>query len=315
MKNLSIIIVSFNTKKILANCLNYIYPIVKNSQNEIIVIDNNSTDGTKEMLKNQYPRIQTIFNNNNLGFGTANNQGMRIAKGNFFLLLNSDTIALPENIERSKQYLINRPDVGILGCRLETPAGYLQPSCGSFFTLYHAIFGGIELNRILKKLGFFNISVFEHILAEDDHQIIRDVDWVSGAFMLLRKEVFEKVGGFDENIFFYGEEDEWCYRIKKYGWKILYFPEVSIVHIGKVSVVARPDLRKNSVVLERKYYFFKKHFGIFKAETFRFLIFLFALIKLVIWLIVYILLFRSSIKRKILFQLNSIRWFLHLDRI
>ena len=310
MIQLSIIIISYNTKKILADCLNSIYDLVNDNQNEIIVVDNNSTDSTREMLQNQYPMVRTIFNKNNLGFGAANNQGIKIAKGELFLLLNSDTIASPEAIEKCKQYLNNHSDVGVLGCRLETLSGHLQLSCGRFFTLYHTIFGGIELNRILRKIGVSRIPTFGHILSENEHKVIKDVDWITGAFMFFRREVFEITSGFDERFFLYGEEHEWCFRIKNMGWRIIYYPDVKIVHIGKASGSSFSKIERNKRILQGEYYFFRKHYGRTCGFVFKNMIFQLSFLKVFLWLVFYVISgFNPYIKDKIIFQISILNWY------
>ena len=310
MDGISVIIVSYNTKDILAGCLDSILGILDRGRNEIIVVDNNSTDGSAEMLREKYPMVRTVFNEDNYGFGRANNQGMRAAKGDLFLLLNSDTAASPGAIEKCVKYMTANAGTGVLGCRLETPDGGLQLSCGRFFTLWHTVFGGIEANKIIKKIGLSGISNFEHLLTAGEHRIARSVDWVAGAFMLLRREVFERTGGFDEKIFLYGEELEWCYRIKKAGWSVVYYPEARITHIGKASGASLSPIARNMKVLSGKHYFLKIHHGGCVAFLHKNLVLLFGLVKLPIWAAIYLASgLNGYYRNKAMFQASGIIWY------
>ena len=146
MRKLSVIIVSYNTKEILKNCLESIYCILGNA-NEIIVVDNNSVDGTREMLRQRYHKVKLILNDKNLGFGAANNRGMLISKGKFILLLNSDTVASEKTIAECLGFASRNTDVGVLGCRLQKPNGNLQLSCGKAYTLWNSIFGSTDITK------------------------------------------------------------------------------------------------------------------------------------------------------------------------
>ncbi len=231
--------------------------------NEIIVVDNGSVDGTREMLSVQFPEVRTIFNSSNLGFGAANNQGMRIAHGRFIVLLNSDTLASPETIERCARYVLSHPEVGILGCRLSRPTGDTQCSWGDFFSLRHAFIGGFWPQRLRLRVARNSDrlrSAMRFLSAKPQIDAL-SVDWVSGAFMLLRKEVFADTGGFDENIFLYGEEIEWCFRAKEKGWKIVYYPGAEIVHVGQGSISSVDCLKRNRLIMLGVHYFLMKHRG------------------------------------------------------
>ncbi len=304
----SVIIVSYNTRELLKYCIESIYSITERN-NEIIVVDNNSEDNTVDMLENNFPKVKIIENDSNYGFGRANNQGMKVSKSEYILLLNSDTMASPAAIYESKKYIECNPEVGVLGCGLLDKKGNIQLSCGRFLRLSHAIYGGIEFNNILKTLGINREIGADHYLSENDHLKIQEVDWTTGAFMFLRKEVFKTTNGFDENIFLYGEEHEWCFRIKSFGWKIVYNPNITIIHFGKSSSANISDIKRYRYILDGEYYYFKIHYGLCKAILFKYLLTLFSIIKLPIWSIVYILSgFKPYIKTKLLYQLSILRW-------
>ncbi len=310
MCKLSIIIVSFNTERILKDCLNAIYPITADGKAEIIVVDNNSSDSSIEMIGSFFSKIRIIRNKENLGFGHANNIGMAAAKGGYFLLLNSDTVASVEAIADSLNYLEDHPKVGLMGCRLNSPNCKIQLSSGRFFNLWNAIFGGIELNRFLESAFKIRITFLEHYLTLEQHMITQEVDWVAGAFMLLRSRVFRETGGFDKNIFFYGEEEEWCFRIRKNGWKIVFYADTQIIHIGKASISDETKSKINKIMFSRKAYFFNKHYGRLWVFAFKNLLFLGAILKLPFCFIFFVLSgFRQKMRSKVKFQLDTINWY------
>ncbi len=228
---LSIIIVSFNTKDLLKDCLNSISQ--KTSKEflkkiEIMVVDNSSTDGSVEMLKKEYPTVLIIENRENLGFSKANNIAIRKSKGDYILLLNSDTLCKKNTLEKTLNYIETRPEVGVLGCRLKNKDGSIQYSAGYLPNI-------INLSlwmKFIDDVPVLNKFLFPyHINFPDFYKKSSDVGWVSGAFFLVRKKLFTVVGLFDENLFMYGEEVEYCLRIAKSGWKANFFSETEIIHL------------------------------------------------------------------------------------
>ena len=222
---LTIIIVNWNNKKILQDCLKSIYNTQINYNYEIIVVDNNSEDGSVELIKNKFVDVILIENNKNIGFAKANNQAIKIAKTEHILLLNNDTI-VTQNICFSNmvRYMQKKPRVGVLGCKLLYPDGTLQ-SLGAKYPSAWEIFK----NQILfsKTWNRFRKN------KEKDH-IFKRVDWISGACLLTRKEVFKKVGMLKEDYYMYGEDIEFCYRVHKAGWEIGVLTGESIIHfLGK----------------------------------------------------------------------------------
>ena len=164
--------------------------------------------------------------------------------------------------------------------------------------------------QISLKIGIKKYLFPPFRFTAEEHKEIQDGDWVAGAFMLLRREVFNATGGFDEKIFLYGEECEWCYRIKKKGWKIVYYPLVYITHIEKASTAPLNEMKIYEKSLSGKEYFFQKHYGMLKANVYKNLALLSAIIKLPIWCLICIFFnFRSHAKDRMLFQLSSIRWY------
>lgn len=237
----SVIILSHNTKDVTLECLKRV------KAEEIIVIDNASTDGTVEEIRKRYREIKILINETNVGFAAGNNQAMRIAKGDKFLLLNSDCFLEPDTLEKL-------PDRDVVGCKLLNRDGSVQPSWGYFPTL----------RRILQLMLFVdNFPIIRkfidsiHVRDISRYKKEQEVDWVTGAFVLLKREVFEKVGGIDEKYFMYGEEMEWMYRIKKADYKVWYSPAGQATHLLGIS---SPD-RAPAIIGEMKgwLYWFSKH--------------------------------------------------------
>lgn len=259
MSELSIIIVNWNTKDLLRDCLQSIYQNSPKGEFDVFVVDNASTDGSLSMIKKEFPQVELIENNKNLGFARANNQGIRESEGKYVLLLNSDTVVKKNSLNNLVDFMKNRDNVGVAGPRILKPNGNVEESCG-FFPSPWAVFL-TKLNRKINFLGRFKSLKASHLaLAEE-----KEVDWVAGACMLVRRKSFEKAGLLDEKIFMYFEDVDWCCRIKKAGWKICFTPSAEIVHISGASVKKlkkpiKPEYRKN------QYYIYQKHLN--KASLF-----------------------------------------------
>jgi GT2 family glycosyltransferase len=219
--------VNWNTKELLKDCLNSIYREDMEIGNELIIVDNNSTDGSQEMVSAEFPMARLIKNNSNEGFARANNRGLREVQGRYVLLLNSDTI-IPDTGIFGKwiSFMDGHPEAGASGCKLIKAdgshcvgdAGY-KPSVGSI--LSYAFF----LSKIFAS-SFHGIFLNYHVSAE-----ATAVDWISGAAFMVRRSILVKVGLLDENVFMYAEDVEWGCRIKANGHKIFYLPELVIIHL------------------------------------------------------------------------------------
>jgi len=227
---ISIIIPSWNTKDLLKDCLKSL-----GSSYEIIVVDNNSTDGTVKMIEKEFPNVLLIKNKKNVGFGAANNQGMKRAK-----VKNKAPLAMA-------QYLKDNSNIGVVGPRLLNKDGSLQPSAGPFPNL---------------KISFIMLFL-EHWLGDlvrSSFKKIKEVDWVMGAAFMVKKEVLNKAGFMDEGIFMYMDEVEWSFRIKKAGYKIVFNPQAEIIHLGGASSKTG---RKGPIlnIYRGLIYFYKKHYS------------------------------------------------------
>lgn len=239
MTDVSIIIVNWNTRDILRDCLVSVYSQTKDMTYEVILVDNASSDGSAQMVKAEFPQVILIENTENSGFAAANNQGMRIAKGRYVLLLNSDTVVLDGAIQKTVRYADSHPEAGVVGCRAVWPDGRRQNTCFRFVTLRLLLLSSLLFFRMAKpfRRPLFHPDRYLHLDFNQEH----NVDVVAGCFFLLREEVIREVGMFDEDFFMYGEEMEWCSRIHKADWEIRYFPGAEIVHLYGASAFQVED--------------------------------------------------------------------------
>lgn len=252
---LSIIIVSYNTKSVLDDCLTSIYAAQWTSAFEVIVVDNNSQDGSVDMLHAKYPQVKVIANPDNKLFAIANNQGAAIAEGEYLLLLNSDTLVWGNNLQKMIDFFDTlSADVICVGPRVLNKDKSLQ-SCGYPNSGYRErITLCFKLHKIFRPKWietFFGLKGLPR-----DTQETRQVGWVSGCCMMMRKALYNKIGGLNENIEFYGEEPEFGYRSLRLGYQTLYFPDAEIIHLGGISTPkekTEEELRKEEATRLRRY--------------------------------------------------------------
>ncbi len=266
----SVIIVSWNVRDLLRNCLRSIRQETSDQQQtEIIVVDNASSDNTLEMLRGEFPDVRVIANTENLGFTRGNNQGLALAQGRYFFLLNPDTELRPNTLESLITHMDAHPRIGIIGPQLYYGDGTLQSSRRRFPTLATAFLESTKLQQWFPR----NRALIRYYMLDTRDDETRQVDWINGSAMFVRREVYDQVGGFDERFFMYSEELDWCYRAKQAGWQIVYFPTVQVTHYeGKSSeqAVAQRDIYFHS----SKILFFFKYRGALIAEILRFFLLL-----------------------------------------
>ncbi|MFA4838675.1 MAG: glycosyltransferase [Candidatus Neomarinimicrobiota bacterium] len=223
----SVIIVSYNVKEFLYQCIVSLIKSLQGISGEIIVVDNNSADGSDEMVRFKFPDFKLIANKENRGFAAACNQGMKITKGQYILLLNPDTLIQEDTITTMIDFFQSRDDVGAAGCKILNTDGSLQKACRRSFptpmTAFPKIVGLSWLFPKVKWFGKYNLTYL-------DPEQLAEVDAVSGSFLMFRRAVWEKIGDLDETYFMYGEDLDFCYRIKQAGWKIFYVPFTKIIH-------------------------------------------------------------------------------------
>jgi GT2 family glycosyltransferase len=256
MLDLSIIIVNWNTRDLVARCLECVEATVNKISYEIIVVDNNSTDGSQNMVQSKFPNVKLIANSNNVGFAKANNQGIASSDARYVLLLNSDAFVKENAIDYMVAFMDEHPDAGMGGCKLLYEDGRLQPSCATFPTLATEFYIALGLDKLFPKSQVFG----KYLMTDWDYNTQREVDVIMGAFMLVRKAAIDRVGAMDDNFFMYSEEVDWCYRFKQAGWKIYFTPEVETVHIwgGSSRIIKVESLIR---LYRARVQFFRKHYG------------------------------------------------------
>jgi len=260
--DLSVVIVNWNVRDLLRRCLDSIFAVGLVGL-EVIVVDNASSDGSPDMLSDEFPQVVRIANAENRGFPAANNQGLALARGRFVMTLNPDTEIVADALARMIVYLDGHPQVGALGPQLLNPDGSIQASRRRFPGFATALFESTWLQGVAPR------GMLRRFYVEDvSPQATQGVDWVTGACIAVRREVLAQVGGFDEGFFMYSEELDWCRRIKSAGWKIVYLPEAKVIHhVGRSSeqaVTARHIHFQTSKVR-----YFRKHHGRIAAGALR----------------------------------------------
>lgn len=276
--DVSVIIVSWNTRQILQECLESVYQQTHGIEFEVFVVDNGSTDGSVEMIEGSFPQVRFIRNSENVGFARANNQALEKAFGRYILLLNSDTLILDNAIVKTVQYLDDHPDIGILGCQVLNPDRTLQRTCFQFPSLLNMLLSMTYLYKIFPGSRFFGRERMTWWDRNDE----RPVDVVTGCYMLVRKELVEQIGLLDETYFMYGEETDWCWRAKTNGWKVWFAPVGRIIHFGGASSKRmRPEmiLQLHAGILK----FIRKNKGIASYAVACVLTSLFFLIRIPYW--------------------------------
>lgn len=289
MTDLSIVIVSFNTKELTLGAINSVIKHAKGITYEILVIDNASEDGSVEALKklaSGIKNVKLVFNKDNLGFGGGNNQGMKLAKSRFILLLNSDTRIDDSNVlGEMVNWMDKNPKVGVASCSLKYQGGKIQATGGYFPTLMRVFawmtfiddlpgFSSIikpfhpmhDLSPLGANTAFYNRS--------------QSMDWVTGAFFMMRSEMVREVGYFDRDYFMYMEEVDYCFRAKNMGWEVKYLPGWSITHFGGGST--NPEFSLLSEMKGLKI-FYKKHMPAWKSPLLSFLLKLGAFLRIFVF--------------------------------
>ena len=226
--DVSIVIVNWNTREMLRDCLRSVYESTTTVLFETIVVDNASCDQSVEMIESEFHAVRLIKNNQNRGFGAANNQGMEIARGRYVLLLNSDTLAHKHSIDHSVQFADEHLGAGVVGCRVLNRDGSLQESCFMFPSLLNWALHASYLYKLFPRSRFFGREQMSWWDRVDERQ----VDVVTGCFMLVRREAIREVGVFDERFFMYAEETDWCLRFAQAGWQRWFTPGGEITHFG-----------------------------------------------------------------------------------
>lgn len=258
--DVSVVVVNYNTHDLLPSFFEHLNKATKNLRVQVIVIDNASSDNSNGYLRKYSSNFDLVFNKSNVGFGRANNQSLPISLGRYMLLLNTDAFVEPCSIEKTVEYLDDNPSYAVLGVRLIGRDGTLQPSCRYFPTPW---------NEFLVKTGLTRFFPSTRVVDDMnwDHSTTRECDWVPGCYYLLRKTVIDQVGLFDPRFFLYYEEVDHCQTIKSMGWKVIFYPDTTVMHIGGESAKSESTLTEggrqiSSLQIESELLYFRKHHGL-----------------------------------------------------
>ncbi|NOT96501.1 MAG: glycosyltransferase family 2 protein [Nitrospira sp.] len=231
MIDLSIAIVSYNTKDLLLDCLRALHAHTSGIRFDVIVVDNDSRDGTVSAVRDAYPAITIIANQDNRGFAKAVNQAVAVSRGRHVLLLNSDTLVKDQSLATMVRYLDDHPDVGAVSCKQWTGEGHLNQTCFPFPSIRDHLFYSTLFHRVAPSIQ----AAAAATQAVDCTQS-QDVDWANGACLMVRRSLFEQLGGLDESFFMYFEDADLCRRLRQQGYRVRHLAEAAIVHlIGRSS--------------------------------------------------------------------------------
>jgi GT2 family glycosyltransferase len=253
---LSIIILCWNDKTVIANCLQSIYANTTSTECEVIVSDNGSTDGSIEFVRKKYPAVRVIENGTNLRFAKGNNVGIQASRGEYVLILNPDTIIHEGSLDKLIRFADAHPEAGAFGCRVLNLDGSYQESARPFATIR----GEWILALYLKPLGHLSNWLLPCLYVGWKGDTQRVVQWVSGCFIVARTELLKRIGGFDEQFFYYYEDMDLCRRIWEAGYSIVFTPEMAITHLGGQSTKRfAAAFKLDSQITRYRYYY--KYYG------------------------------------------------------
>lgn len=263
-KDISIIIVSFNTCEILKNCINSLYTSNLNFLFEIIVVDNASTDSSVQMIESHFTDVILIKNSINLMFSKANNVGIKQAKGEYVLLLNSDTIVTPNQLEKLLFFLKKNPHISAVGPRILNFNGTIQSESFPFDDFRNLICNYLKLSK-WPISNFFKLKLLPPGFIGFQNGYARKTSWISGCCMLINKDKLQNcIGYLDEDLLFYGEDVEWCYRAKKRGELVYILPQSEIIHLGGASTNGEVELIIKKNISNNYIKYLKKTIGPFQ---------------------------------------------------
>jgi N-acetylglucosaminyl-diphospho-decaprenol L-rhamnosyltransferase len=267
----SVIIVSYNTKGLLHECMGALCASASEISLQIIFVDNASTDGSAALIKKDFPDCHLIENTVNVGFGRANNQALQFVQARYVLLLNTDAFVAVDTLDKTVAFMNANPECGILGVRLTGRNGELQPAARYFPTPW---------NLFLKRSGLHRWPAFNRVRLVDDPDwnlnTTRSCDWVPGCYYLVRKEVIDEVGLFDPRYFLYCEEVDHCLATKRSGWSVACFPGTTVIHIGGESAksdgaISTSGRQIEALRIESELLYFRKNHGLIATVAYVFL--------------------------------------------
>jgi GT2 family glycosyltransferase len=253
--DVSVVIVSWNTRDILRGCIRSVFEETKGVSFEIFVVDNSSCDGSAAMVRAEFPTVKLIENAQNRGFAAANNQALRLASGRYTLLLNPDTLIVDDAISQCVRYADLHPDVGVVGCQVLENENRISNTGFAFPTPWNVFLALSGLSRAFPRSRIFGQPDLGWWKRDSE----QDLDVIPGMFMLVRREAIAQVGLLDEAYFIYSEETDWCYRFARAGWRRVFIPSAQIVHLdggrkstSQVSAKMFVQMQKSSMIYHRK---------------------------------------------------------------
>ncbi len=252
--DLTVVIVNWNARDALRDCIDSVFAHLGELSAEVIVVDNASADESATMVAREFPGATLIANDTNRGFAAANNQAMRLARGRYILLLNPDTVVLDDVLARSIEYTEAHRDIGVLGCQIMDGPDSIQPTCFRFPSPISVALWSSGLSAMLPRSSVAGFATY----GRWDRLTERDVDVVSGMFMLVRREALEHVGLMDEDYFVYAEEADWCFRFWQAGWRCVFAPVGRIEHVEGGSLSTRQVSAKMYVEKQKNLLIFHK---------------------------------------------------------
>lgn len=275
--DLTISIVNTNNRALLKRCLDTIATSARGVRLEVIVVDNASTDGSAEMLRADHPDVHVIENPERDGYGRSHNRAIRIARGDFILVLNEDMEMLGGAVERMLAAARRADNLGVMGCRILNPDKSLQHSCFRQPSLLGELFESLFPYTIAFPRARLRSKMYDW-----PHDAQREVDIVVGCCMLIPRAVIDRVGTFDPNFYIYSEEHDLCKRIRDNGFRIVFTPEAEMIHYGG-QTTQRMSLRMALIQLDSRIRYFRKHRGAVSALLFRGILLVGASARLVGW--------------------------------
>ncbi len=272
LPDFSIVLVCWNNKNYLEPCLQSLYEGGLQRTFDVVVVDNGSTDGSQDMLREKYPEILIIQNDHNVGLAKACNQGMEATESPYVLLLNNDTLVNGESLDALVNFMEETPDAAAVGGKLLNEDGSFQAGYAEFSTLWEEFMIATHIGEFVRKGYPSHLDV--------EVQQPTPVGWLSSACLLLRRAVLDKVGMLDEEYFIYGDEADLQYRLQQKGWKVYYLPFATTLHYGGRSM---NRWRRRKMVYRGKMLFYRKNYGFLKEGALRFMFGGLSLAKLVGW--------------------------------
>ena len=271
---LSVVLITYNLREVVAHALRSVLQQTQSVDYELIVIDNASQDGTPGAVASEFPEAELVENSENIGFARAVNQAVRMAQGDYIVLLNSDCFLRNDAFGQMAAYLDSHYEVGIVGAKLLNESLTVQPSCRRFVSWQNELLAFLPLLYKL-PLQCFHRDLLPALTATEP----LPADYVSGACFMFRRRTFEQMGGFDERFFMYSEEEDFCYRAQSAGWKTVYLPAAEAIHLGSQSFGAQ-SFRRCWLVAHSRLNYYRKHHGFYQVLWFRGVLCLASLLRL-----------------------------------